>query len=128
MKKRKRRLGIIDGKFHPCPKSPKCVSSQNNDKKHKMEPIKYETSLEEAKLRLISVINAFKHVKLISETDNYLYYEFRTKFWRFVDDVEFYFDDSKKIIDFRSSARFGYYDLGVNRNRMIKIKKSFMDT
>ncbi|MFW9942363.1 MAG: DUF1499 domain-containing protein [Candidatus Thorarchaeota archaeon] len=128
MKKRKKKLGIIDGKFHPCPKSPKCVSSQSTNKKHKMEPIKYEISLEEAKSKLISIINAFKRVKLISETENYLYFEFRTRFWRFVDDVEFFFDDTKKIIHFRSSARFGYYDWGVNKNRMIKIKKSFMDT
>ncbi|MFX0027986.1 MAG: DUF1499 domain-containing protein [Candidatus Hermodarchaeota archaeon] len=125
MKKRKKRLGIIEGKFRPCPKSPKCVSSQSNEKSHKMEPIKYETSLEEAKSKLTSIVNTFKRVKLISETENYLYFEFRTAFWRFVDDVEFYFDEVEKIIHFRSSARFGYYDWRVNRNRMKKIKQIF---
>ena len=30
----KKPIGIIDGKFHPCPKSPNCVSTQNTDERH----------------------------------------------------------------------------------------------
>jgi uncharacterized protein (DUF1499 family) len=122
---KKRSVGIVNGKFYPCPKSPKCVSTQSTDKIHRMEPIKYETSLEEAKAKIITIIKSFKRSKIIEETSNYLYSEFRTAFWKFVDDVEFYFDESEKIIHFRSSARFGYYDWSVNRNRMKKIKQIF---
>jgi len=42
-----------------------------------------------------------------------------------VDDVEFSFDDTNKLINFRSASRKGYSDLGVNRKRMEEIRKRF---
>ncbi|HEY6084419.1 MAG TPA: DUF1499 domain-containing protein [Nitrospira sp.] len=41
---------------------------------------------------------------------------------RFVDDVEFLFDDDTKTIHFRSASRVGYGDFGVNRRRMEEIR------
>jgi uncharacterized protein (DUF1499 family) len=41
--------------------------------------------------------------------------------------VEFLFDDSEKFIQFRSRARVGYSDMGVNRKRMEKIREMFID-
>jgi uncharacterized protein (DUF1499 family) len=41
---------------------------------------------------------------------------------RFVDDVEFVFDDESKTIHFRSASRTGYGDLGVNRRRMEQVR------
>jgi uncharacterized protein (DUF1499 family) len=120
-----KRVGIIDGKFRTCPKSPKCVSTQSTDEKHKMKPIEYEGTLEDARSKIIGIINSLKRSKIITETNNYIHSEFRTKFWHFIDDVEFYFNDTDKIIHFRSSARFGYYDWGVNKKRMQYITDSF---
>jgi len=45
--------------------------------------------------------------------------------FRFVDDVEFYFEDQEKVIQFRSSSRLGHSDLGVNRKRMETIREKF---
>jgi len=45
--------------------------------------------------------------------------------FRFVDDVEFYFDNAKKLIQVRSASRTGYSDLGVNRRRIEEIRKQF---
>jgi uncharacterized protein (DUF1499 family) len=42
---------------------------------------------------------------------------------RFVDDVEFLFDDEAKTIHFRSASRTGRSDFGVNRRRMEDIRK-----
>ncbi|MFW9874656.1 MAG: DUF1499 domain-containing protein [Candidatus Thorarchaeota archaeon] len=126
--KKPKRVGLIDGKFHPCPKSPNCVSTHSSNEKHKMEPIKYEGSVEEAKSKIITIINSLKRSKIVTETENYLHIEFRTAVWRFVDDVEFYFDDKEKVIHFRSAARLGYSDLGVNRKRMKNIKELYLKT
>lgn len=125
MTEKTKRIGMIDGKFHSCPESPKCVSTQSTDEKHKMKPIEYEGALEDAKSKIIDIIKSFKRSKIITETNDYILSEFRTRFWHFVDDVEFYFNDTDKIIHFRSSARFGYYDWGVNRKRMQNITDSF---
>ena len=125
MAKSKKPIGIVDGKLHPCPKSPNCVSTQATDEKQKMEPINYSGSLEDAKRKIITIINSLKRSKVITNEENYIHIEFRTATFRFVDDVEFLFDDKEKIIHFRSRARMGYSDMGVNRKRMDKIAKLF---
>jgi uncharacterized protein (DUF1499 family) len=60
--------------------------------------------------------------KLVEENDSYLHYEFTSLLFRFVDDVEFLFDDESKTIHFRSASRTGYGDFGVNRRRMEVIR------
>ncbi|GAH01192.1 unnamed protein product [marine sediment metagenome] len=95
IKTSKKPIGIIDGKFHPCPKSPNCVSTQGTDEKHRMEPIKYSSTVAEAKGKIKNIITSFKRTKLITETENYLHFEFRTATFKFVDDVEFYLDDKE---------------------------------
>ena len=125
MAKSKKPIGIVDGKLHPCPKSPNCVSTQAIDENQKIEPIKYSGSLEDAKGKILSIINSLKRSKIITNDENYIHIEFRTVTFRFVDDVEFLFDDKDKIIHFRSRARMGYSDMGVNRKRMEKITKLF---
>ncbi len=125
IKTSKKPIGIIDGKFHPCPKSPNCVSTQSTDKKHRMEPIQYSSTVDEAKGKIKNIITSFKRTKLITETENYLHFEFRTATFKFVDDVEFYLDDKEKLIHFRSAARLGWSDMGVNRKRMGKIRELY---
>jgi len=126
MTKSKKPIGIVDGKFHPCPDTPNCVSTQAADNKHKIDPIQYSGSLSEAKEKIVKIINSLKRSKIITNKENYIHAEFRTATFRFVDDVEFLFDDSEKIIHFRSRARLGISDMGVNRKRMGIIRKKFV--
>lgn len=58
----------------------------------------------------------------MQDEDLYLHYEFTSLLLRFVDDVEFLFDEEAKTIHFRSASRVGYGDLGVNRRRMEDIR------
>ena len=118
-------IGITDGKLAPCPKSPNCVSTQVSDKKRIIKPLKYNSTLKEAKLNILDIIESLKRTKIINETENYIHVEFRTRTFKFVDDVEFYFDDTEKIIHFRSASRVGWSDMGVNRKRMEKIRKLY---
>ncbi len=126
MQTSKNQLGIIEGKFQPCPKSPNCVSTQSTEKRHKIEPLQYNNTLNEAKEKIKDIIKTLKRTKIITETNNYLHFEFRTATFKFVDDVEFYFDDKEKIIHFRSASRVGWSDMGVNRKRMKKIRSLFL--
>ena len=118
-------IGITDGKLAPCPKSPNCVSTQVSDKKHIIKPLKYSSTLKEAKLRILGIIESLKRTRIINETETYIHAEFRTRTFKFVDDVEFYFDDTEKIIHFRSASRVGWSDMGVNRKRMENIRKLY---
>jgi len=106
----------------PCPASPNCVSTQAQDEGHAIAPFRYRKSRVEAKEALKEVIRALPRTRLVEEDESYLHYEFTSLLLRFVDDVEFVFDDEAKTIHFRSASRTGYGDLGVNRARMEQVR------
>ncbi len=105
-----------------CPSSPNCVSTQAQDAGHAIEPFRYRKSRAEAKEALKEVIRSMPRTKLVEEDETYLHYEVTSLLFRFVDDVEFLFDDETKTIHFRSASRTGYGDLGVNRTRMEQVR------
>ncbi|OKH34097.1 hypothetical protein NIES2119_21230 [[Phormidium ambiguum] IAM M-71] len=123
--KRPTNLGVNDGKLTPCPNTPNCVSSQSTDTQHKIEPLVYNTSPAEAIATLKKVIESQERTKIISESPNYIYAEFKSKIMGYVDDVEFYLDEAAKVIHVRSASRLGQSDLGVNRNRIETIRAAF---
>ncbi len=105
-----------------CPASPNCVSTQAQDEGHAIEPIRYRKSRAEAKEALKEVIRSMPRTKLVEEDETYLHYEITSLLFRFVDDVEYLFEDETKTIHFRSASRTGYGDLGVNRKRMEQVR------
>jgi len=113
-------------RLSPCPKSPNCVSSLSEDKSQQVEPLTYSAPLDEAREKLISVINSMKRSEIVTAENNYLHATFKSFLFRFVDDVEFSFDDERKIIDVRSASRTGYSDFGVNRSRVEEIRRRFV--
>ena len=118
-------LGMREGKLAPCPESSNCVSSQSTDEKHFIEPLSYDGSLAGARGNLVSIIQSMKRSRIISKEDTYIHAEFTSALFRFVDDVEFYFDDTAQTIHTRSASRVGYSDLGVNRKRIEAIRSKF---
>ncbi len=93
--KEPRNVGIENGKFYPCPEKHVCVSTQapNDDEKHYIKPIEYSISLEEAKKKIIDIINSISRTEILEERSNYVHAMFTTFLFRFKDDVEFYFDE-----------------------------------
>lgn len=112
-------------KLAPCPETPNCVSTQATDKAHYILPLSYTTDIKTAMRVLKDVIQTMKRSEIIAEKENYLYAEFTSALWRFVDDVEFSFDEENKLIHFRSASRLGKRDFGVNRKRMDTITRVF---
>ena len=120
------KTGATSDRLSPCPDSPNCVSSLSENKSHQVEPLTYSASLDEAREKLISLINSMKRSEIVTSENNYLHATFKSFLFRFVDDVEFSFDDEKKTIDVRSASRTGYSDFGQNRRRVEEIRKRFM--
>ena len=118
-------LGLIIQLLSPCTGTPNCVSSQEKNSQHRIQPITFEGSLELAKEKLHRVINSMRGTRIISQEDVYWHVEFTTQLLRFIDDVEFYFDESQSLIHVRSASRQGYWDLGVNRRRVETIRSRF---
>jgi uncharacterized protein (DUF1499 family) len=105
-----------------CPSSPNCVSTQAQDEGHAITPFRYRKSRAEAKEALKEIIRSLPRMQLVEENEAYLHYEATSLLFRFIDDVEFLFDDDSKTIHFRSASRTGYGDLGVNRKRMEQVR------
>ena len=121
--KRPTNIGIQpSGQLAPCPRTPNCVNSFSQDATHSIEPLTYQSTSTEAMAHLKTVIQNMERTKIITETNNYLYAEFKSKLMGFVDDVEFLMDDSAKVIHVRSASRLGESDLGVNRQRIETIR------
>ena len=120
-------VGLRDGKLSECPDSPNCVSSQTAKKGHTIEPLSYKGSISDAKQALLSVISSLPRTKIITDNDRYIYVTFTSRLMRFVDDVEFLFDDTNKQIHVRSASRVGYSDMGVNRKRVENLRKLLND-
>ena len=118
-------LGCTEGRLSPCPNSPNCVSSQSSDKSHYVKPFTYRGTLTEARKALLSAIGELPNNEMVKATDHYVHAKFTSRFFRFVDDVEFCFDDDLRIIHVRSSSRVGYFDFGVNRRRIERIRARF---
>lgn len=120
-------LGVQNGKLGLCPETPNCVSSfcAESDSEHFIKPLAYSGKPEDAKAKLKAILAETSRTNLIKEEDKYLYVEFTSFLWRFVDDVEFLIDPNASVIHVRSASRLGKSDLGVNRKRIEKIRSAF---
>ncbi|MBD2013115.1 DUF1499 domain-containing protein [Microcoleus sp. FACHB-53] len=121
-------IGIqASGQLAACPSSPNCVNSQSQDAVHKIEPLTFDSTPTQAMADLKRVIQNQERTTIITETENYLYAEFKSKLMGYVDDVEFLLDSSAKVIHVRSASRLGQSDLGVNRKRIETIRAALSE-
>lgn len=117
-----------DHKLSPCPSSPNCVSSLSTDPKHSIEALRHSGSRDEARRRILAVLDSQERARVTQTDDNYIHAEFRSLIFKFVDDVEFYFPEEDDIIHVRSASRVGYADFGANRKRVEQIRRDFEGT
>ena len=118
-------LGMATGQLLACPDTPNCVNSKSLDAEHKITPLTYTSSAEDAFNTLKTVVQSFKQSAITQETGNYIYAEFTIPVVGFVDDIEFLLDKEAQVIHVRSASRLGESDLGVNRKRIETIRAKF---
>jgi len=107
----------------PCPRRPNCASSGHERPERRVEPITLSLPLNRALDRMDAVI-ARLGGKMITRGRDSLQAEFRT-FLGFVDDVDVFFDMYNKTIHLRSASRLGWWDFGVNRRRLERIRELY---
>ena len=109
-----------------CPDSPNCVSSQASDPNQKVAPFDYQGfSQAAAKAALLAALQSLPHTTVETQDDDHFKAVVKSYLFGFVDDLDFVFDDKKQQIHVRSASRLGYWDLGVNRRRVEKIRRIF---
>ena len=118
-------LGVEAGQLADCPTTPNCISSQAEDSEHSIDPIAYNPNNPDPIDDLKAIVKSFDRSEITEASDNYFRAEFTSRWFGFVDDVEFYLNEDSEVIDVRSAARLGESDLGVNRERIESIRSQF---
>ena len=117
-------MGAPEGRLAACPGTPNCVSSQDSGRGF-VAPLEFGDSAASAFARLQRILSSFPRTRIVEATESYLHAEVRSRFFGFVDDVEFYVDAPHHRVHVRSASRVGYSDFGVNRARVETIRVKF---
>ncbi len=123
---RPRQLGVREGKLASCPDSPNCVNTQSDNPRHAMRALPWAGDLASAQKDLLHVLTARPEMKIVTQQPGYIHVEVTSRWFRFVDDVEFYFDADSHELHMRSASRVGWSDLGVNRKRLQSLGQAFL--
>ena len=121
---RPKNLGLADGKLQACPDKPNCVVSYKYDEDHFLEAIEVVSNKERAHKKITGILSKNSSAKIIESSPDYIHAEYTSSIMKFIDDVEFYFGEEKKV-HFRSASRTGHSDMGVNKKRIEEIRFKF---
>ena len=119
-------LGIHNGKLAPCPERPNCVSSDAGDEEHHVEPLSISGNPEQAWDTLKDLCANRSRTTILTVTVDYLHVIEKSRFFGFIDDLEFHLRPEEGIIAVRSASRKGHSDLGANRRRVEQIRRELL--
>jgi len=105
-----------------CPESPNCVSTKAQDNRHKINAFHLKGDFTKNWLEIQRVLAALPRSAVVKADERYLHATFKSRVFRFVDDLELFLNPSTGIISIRSAARTGYWDFGVNRRRVEQLR------
>ena len=122
-------LGVRDGRLKPPATTPNSVSSQaglhaDNPRAQAaaIAPLALAGTQAETMSKLGTVLAAMPGAKIITESADYVYAQFTSRWMGYVDDVEFWADPAAQVLQVRSASRLGESDLGANRKRVEAIR------
>ncbi|EPD12397.1 MAG: DUF1499 domain-containing protein [Cycloclasticus pugetii] len=105
----------------PCPDKPNCVSSKADDE-HAIAPFKLKQNQPVDQQRLLEVLNQLDNNIAVIHDENHIHAEITSRVFGFVDDLDLIINIEQQIIHVRSASRTGYYDFGVNRRRVERLR------
>jgi uncharacterized protein (DUF1499 family) len=113
-------------KISDCPSSPNCVSSIAQDQDHYVSPFHMDVAPDKAWEALKRAVEAESRTRIVEEDRErwYLRAEATSRIFRFVDDLEFQIIPEEHLVHVRSASRVGYWDLGVNRRRVERLREA----
>jgi len=122
-------LGARDGKLKPPSPTENSVTSQAAlypDHPQRgyadIAPLPVKGDGPATMARIKAIVQGMDGAKVVKSEPDYLYAQFVTRLMKYVDDVEFWFDPAKNVIEVRSASRLGSKDLGVNRKRVEAVR------
>ena len=122
-------LGVRDGKLKPPSNTDNSVTSQaalyaDHPQRTYADiaplPLRGDGPATLAKIK--AVVGGMEGAKVVKSEPDYLYAQYTTRLMKFVDDVEFWYDPTARVIQVRSASRVGKGDMGVNRKRIEAVR------
>ena len=123
-------MGVRDGRLAPPSPTPTSVSSQaalwpgEAAAAAQVDPLPAPGGRDATMARLRAVVEAMPGARVVQASDDYLHATFTTRWLRFVDDAEFWYDPAAQAVQLRSASRLGQLDFGVNRARIASIRRA----
>ena len=128
-------LGVHNGRLKPPALTPNSVSSQASlypDHSQRafaqISPLALQGDGPRTIAKLKAILQARGDVAVVKSEPDYLYVRYTSRWMRFVDDVEFWFDPAHQVIQVRSTSRIGQGDMGVNRARVESLRQTLQGT
>ncbi len=117
---------IVPANLKACPDRPNCVSSQATVERQWVEPFPHRSDSDIETLG--TLLEAMNGSRVVTLTQTYIHAEFRSRIFRFVDDLEILLDEDQGVLQIRSASRLGYSDLGANRERVETLRALYLGT
>lgn len=127
-------IGVRQSRLKPPSLTPNSVSSQaalypdHPQREYAdIKPLPLKGGDAAASLRALeSVLRAVPGIEIVEQRPDYLYAQARTRWLKFVDDLEFWSNPAAGVIELRSASRLGRKDFGVNRRRIEAIRAAYL--
>lgn len=101
------------------------VSSDSADPAHRIAPL--PASSHSAFELLVANAEGLPGARVVDRDEHYVHLEVRSRLFRFVDDLELHYRSERHVAAVRSAARAGSRDLGVNRRRVERLRRTVTD-
>ena len=112
--------GLVDDRLLPCSTKPNCVCSENGtDGTHQVDPL---TGISDQQWQQLPAWLAQRGARSVVVKPDYLAFEYQSRWFGFVDDLELRREGD--LVHIRSASRVGYSDLGVNAKRVIELRQA----
>ncbi|MBI5108301.1 MAG: DUF1499 domain-containing protein [Rhodocyclales bacterium] len=127
-------LGVAGGRLKPPSPTPNSVSSQaalypDHPQRSYAEiaPLPLKNASGPASIQgLATILAAMPGIAVVEQRPDYLYVQAETRWLKFTDDLEFWFNPTRQLIELRSASRLGGKDFGVNRERVEAIRAAYL--
>lgn len=129
-------LGVKDGRLKPPSATENSVSSQAGlYPDHPMRayaeiaPLALSGDGTATIAELSKLLQTMPGVKIVrNKGDGYLHAQCTTRWMKFVDDLELWFDPANQVVQVRSASRVGRRDFGENRERVERLRAGLART
>ena len=101
-----------------CPDSPNCVSTGAADPRKRVAPIRLSGNPDTIWPQVVKIVAALPRTAVVETASGYLRAECRSSLFGFIDDLEIRLNPREGTLSLRSASRTGYFDFGVNRQRI----------